>query len=76
MCIRDRLENCPITLRRGDGLESLTFRLTLSLFKFSLRPRCGLESLTLRLESLPLLYLRCLAQHITYQVIYINERVS
>jgi len=81
-CLRAHsFELQPITLRRGDGLESLTFRLTLSLLTFSLRSRCSLESLTLRLESLPLrlcaalLYFRCLAQHITYQLIYIDKRV-
>jgi len=97
-------------LRRGDGLESLTFCLTLRLLTFSLRPRCGsgpvslrlhqglktlflrldtpllqlrcsLDTLTLRLESLSLrlyatlLNLSCLAKHITYQLIYGNERI-
>jgi len=47
-------------LRRGDGLESLTFRLgrslhalslrlALRLLTFSLRPRCGLGPVALRL---------------------------
>ena len=54
-CLRAHsFELQPITLRPGDGLESMTLRLTRSLLTFSLRPRCGLETLTLRLESLPL----------------------
>jgi len=42
---------------------------------------CSEGTVCVRLELLPLrvcaalLYFRCLAQHITYQLIYINERV-
>ena len=56
----------PITLRRGDGLESLTFRLgrslyvlSLRLLTFSLRPRRGLGPVSLRLrQGLKSLFLR------------------
>jgi len=43
------LDGDPITLRRGDGLESLTFGGGGGLHSLTLRLGCGLQTLSLRL---------------------------